>query len=80
MKRLLHGEQECVFHGPPPRAGDVLVGTQRVDRVYVNPGARVGTMTFTELVTEFRDPPGQLRAETRNTLIETSKATTQAAT
>ncbi|MDT5018460.1 MAG: hypothetical protein QOD39_4620 [Mycobacterium sp.] len=29
-KRLLHGEQEYVFHGPPPRDGDDLIATERI--------------------------------------------------
>jgi hypothetical protein len=77
FQRVLHGEQEFVFHGPPPHAGDVLVGTQRIDKVYEKPGKRGGSMIFTEMVTEFRDPDGRLVAETRNTTIETSKATTE---
>src|ERR1700749_59431 len=41
-KRLLHGEQEFIFHGPPPRAGQVLkVSDKLVDR-YSKPGKRGG--------------------------------------
>src|ERR1700677_1561230 len=29
-RRLLHGEQEFIFHGPPPRAGQVLKGRDQV--------------------------------------------------
>jgi hypothetical protein len=75
--RILHGEQEFTFHGPPPHAGDVLIGTEHVDKVYEKPGKRGGTMIFTEVVTVFRDPDGRCVAETRNTTIETSKATTE---
>ena len=77
FQRILHGGQEFTFHGPPPRAGDVLVGTARIDKVYEKPGKRGGSMIFTELVTEFRDPAGRLVAETRSTTIETSKPTGQ---
>jgi len=73
-ERVLHGEQEFVFHGEPPRAGTVLTGQSRIDKVYEKEGRRGGTMTFTETVTEFRDPQGTLVAETRSTVIETSKA------
>jgi len=76
-ERILHGEQEFVFHGPPPRAGDVLTGQARIDRIYEKAGKRGGTMTFTEQVTEFRDAGGALVAELRSTMIETSKATTE---
>ncbi|MCU4182980.1 MaoC family dehydratase N-terminal domain-containing protein [Acidiferrimicrobium sp. IK] len=72
--RILHGEQEFVFHGTPPRAGDVLTGVARIDRVYEKAGKRGGTMTFTESVTEFRNPAGELVAESRGTMIETSQA------
>jgi N-terminal half of MaoC dehydratase len=77
VQRLLHGEQEFVFHGEPPRAGDVLTGRSRIDRVYTKQGKRGGSMTFAETVTEFRDPSGRLVAETRSTTIETSQATTE---
>lgn len=76
-ERILHGEQEFVFHGPPPRAGDVLTGVSRIDRVYEKTGKRGGTMTFLEEVVEFRDQGGRLVAEARSTAIETSKATTE---
>ena len=72
--RILHGEQEFVFHGPPPRAGDVLTGVARIDRVYEKAGKRGGTMQFVETVTEFRDPDGELKVESRGTMIETSQA------
>ncbi|MGH9000429.1 MAG: FAS1-like dehydratase domain-containing protein [Acidimicrobiia bacterium] len=76
-QRILHGEQEFVFHGEPPRAGTVLTGEARIDRVYEKAGKRGGTMIFTDLVTEYRDSEGRLVAESRGTLIETSKATTE---
>jgi hypothetical protein len=73
-ERILHGEQEFIFHGEPPRAGTVLTGVARIDRVYEKEGKRGGTMAFTEAVTEFRDVGGRLVAESRSTLIETSRA------
>jgi hypothetical protein len=72
--RVLHGEQEFVFHGAPPKAGDVLTGVSRIDRVYEKAGKRGGTMSFAETVTEFRNAAGALVAESRGTLIETSQA------
>jgi hypothetical protein len=76
LERILHGEQEFVFHGEPPRAGTELIGTSRIDKVYEKEGKRGGTMRFTEVVTEFRDASGVLVAESRSTTIETSKAAT----
>jgi hypothetical protein len=72
-ERVLHGEQEYVFHGEPPSAGTVLTGVSRIDRVYEKEGKRGGTMVFTDSVTEFRDAGGRLVAEARSTIIETSR-------
>jgi hypothetical protein len=74
LRRLLHGGQEYVFHGPPPRAGTELTFQTRVDKIYEKEGRRGGTMTFIETVTEFRDPQGTLVAEARSTAIETGQA------
>jgi MaoC dehydratase-like protein len=77
FRRLLHGEQEFVFHGPPPKAGDHLVGEVRIGSRYSKRGRRGGMMHFTETVTEYRDADTkELVAEVRATLIETSKAAT----
>ena len=71
-RRLLHGEQEFVFHGPPPRAGQTLkVSDQIVDR-YEKPGKKGGLMRFAVVVTEYRSEDGTLVAEARKTLIETA--------
>jgi hypothetical protein len=72
-KRLLHGEQEYIFHGPPPRAGDVMQATSFIADRYEKAGKRGGTMRFAVVVTEFRDGNGALRAEQRTTLVETAK-------
>lgn len=77
LRRLLHGGQEYVFHGPPPRAGTDLTFQTRVDTIYEKEGKRGGTMTFIETVTEFRDPAGRLVGEARSTAIETGQAPTK---
>jgi hypothetical protein len=69
-RRVLHGEQEFVFHGPPPRAGTVLEATERLADSYEKSGARGGTMRFAVVVTEFRDATGALVAEAICTVIE----------
>ncbi len=51
---ILHGEQEFLFHGPPPVAGTELIGLQSIDRTQEKTGARGGAMTFTEVVSRFR--------------------------
>ncbi len=78
LRRVLHGGEEYVFHGPPPRAGTELTFQNRVDKIYEKEGKRGGTMTFAELVTEFRDPAGNLVAECRTTVIETGQAPREA--
>src|SRR5262245_13757026 len=62
MRRVLSAEQEYVFHGPLPRAGDVLFTSPRFDRVEVKQGRR-GPMIFVHFAIEFRDDGGTLRAE-----------------
>ena len=73
LRRLLHGGEEYVFHGPPPRAGEELTFQTRVDKIYEKEGKRGGTMTFVETVAEFRDADGRLRVECRSTAIETGR-------
>lgn len=73
-QRILHGEQEFVFPGPPPAAGTELTAEARIDRVFEKEGKRGGTMTFVEVVTEYRDGSGAVVAEARSTIIETSQA------
>jgi hypothetical protein len=68
--RLLHGQQEFIFHGPVPRVGTALQARERVEKRYEKQGKRGGTMRFAVLVTEFRDDAGNLIAEGRSTLIE----------
>jgi hypothetical protein len=77
LRRLLHGGQEYIFHGPPPHAGEELSVQTRVDEIYEKEGKRGGTMTFVVTVTEFRDASGTLRAEARSTAIETGKPPTK---
>ena len=72
-ERVLHGEQEFVFFGPPPRARTELTGQARIERVYTKQGRRGGTMTFYDVVTEFRSADGTLVAQATATSLETSK-------
>ena len=74
FERVLHGEQEFVFPGPPPPPGTVLNAEARIDKVYEKEGKRGGTMTFVEVVYEYRDESGAVVAESRSTIIETSQA------
>lgn len=69
--RGMHAEQEYVFFGPPPRAGDRLVATSRIDRVWEKPSRGGGRLTFVDLVTDFHDETGRLVARARMTAVET---------
>ena len=79
LRRVLHGGQEYVFHGPPPHAGQELSVQTRVDDVYEKEGKRGGTMTFVVTVTEFRDETGKVVAEARSTAIQTGRPATEKA-
>lgn len=73
LRRLLHGEQEYIFHGPLPRAGDTLSAQGRVSDRYEKDGQRGGKMRFAVIVVEFRDGDGTLVAEQRTTVVETAE-------
>jgi hypothetical protein len=73
QKRGVHAEQEYVFHGPPPRAGDQLTARSRIDEIWEKEGRRGGTLVFVTMVTEFRDGGGELVAEAKMTAVETAK-------
>jgi hypothetical protein len=65
----VHAEQEYVFHGPPPRAGERLHASSRIAEIWEKEG-RAGTLTFVKMITEFRDSDGSLRAEAILTGVE----------
>jgi hypothetical protein len=73
-RRGLHAGQAFTFHGAPLRAGEQLTAQQRIDRIEHKTGRRGGELTFFDVVTEFRDSTATLRAETRSTLVQTSRA------
>ena len=71
--RLLHGEQEYLFEGPPPRAGAKLHARTVVEEIYDKDGRRGGTMTFVVTRTDFTDDGGIIVAQARSTAIETGR-------
>ena len=73
MRRILHGEEEYVFHGPPPRAGQTLTVETRLDGQWEKQGKRGGTMRFARIVNEYRDEAGALVAEQRSVVVETAR-------
>jgi acyl dehydratase len=70
----LHGEEEFIFHGEPPRAGDRLVAQGSLERVHTRAGARGGDMTLLTVLTRYRDESGTLVAEQRSTSITAGSA------
>ncbi|MDP6932486.1 MAG: MaoC family dehydratase N-terminal domain-containing protein [Myxococcota bacterium] len=69
-ERGMHAEQEFVFHGPPPRAGDRLSAQARITEIYDKQSRSGVTLTFVKMVTEFRNPDGELVAEAILTGVE----------
>lgn len=67
----LHAEESYLFHGEPPRAGDVLTARSALESVVEKRGRRGGALTFLTLLTEFRDPGGRLVAEARSVTVTT---------
>ena len=74
--RMLHVEQEYVFHGPPPAVGTTLTGDTRISAMWGKQGRRSGAMTFVSVTTEFRDAAGQLVAESIWTEAQIARAAT----
>jgi len=69
-ERGMHAEQEYVFHGPPPRAGDKLLAQARITEIYDKQSRSGTSLTFVKMVTEFRDEQGKLVAESILTGVE----------
>ncbi|MET7422952.1 MaoC family dehydratase N-terminal domain-containing protein [Dactylosporangium sp. NPDC005555] len=69
QRKGLHAEQEFVFHGPPPRAGDRLTGVSRIESITRKEG-RSGGLAFAVMVTEFHDGTGRHVATVRLTGVE----------
>ena len=73
QQRGMHAEQEYVFHGEPPHAGTRLTCTSRIDAIYEKTSRSGSTLTFVEMVTDFRDDDGTLVAEAKMTAVETGE-------
>lgn len=55
----LHAEQRYDFHRPVC-AGDILSAESRIGRTWTKQGRRGGLLTFTQVITEYRDQHGEL--------------------
>lgn len=70
-------EEEFIFHGPLPRAGDKLTVHKTIERIYDKQSARSGRLTFVQFLSEFRDSAGQPIAEMRSSWVKTEKPSEQ---
>jgi hypothetical protein len=75
MRRILHAEQEFTYPQGPPPVGAHLTAQSRQESLETKPGRRGGELTFITLLTEYRDESGEVVAEVRQKLVETSKPT-----
>lgn len=69
-ERGMHAEQEYVFHGPPPCAGERLYGQSTITEITEKVSKSGQILTFVKMSTEFRDRGGRLRAEAILTGVE----------
>ena len=60
---LLSLEQEYVFHGPPPHAGETLTTAERLSDIRVKRTRDDRAMVVIRFTVSFRDEAGGLRAE-----------------
>lgn len=56
----LDAEQEYIYYGPPPRAGDELTGRVKVDRIWEKSGRRGGSLRFYRTRYDYFDRAGTL--------------------
>ncbi len=74
----LHAEQHFEYHRPL-RAGDVLTGTTKPGNTWEKQGRRGGKLIFSESVTEYRDPNGELVITARGVGVRTETVVQQEA-
>jgi len=65
----LHAEQEFVFDGPLPRAGEVLLAQSVVESIEQKPSRRFGQLDYITIVTEFRNAEGRIVGQARTTSV-----------
>ena len=73
LTRVLHGEQRFLYH-KPMSPGMRLRVTTRPGKSWEKEGKRGGTMRFSETITEYRDPDGELVTTAISVGIVTGKA------
>ena len=68
----LHAEEEFIFHGCPPRAGDCLTARTSLENVVEKHGRNGGDLTFLTMLTEYRNSAGDVVVEQRSVTVTTS--------
>jgi hypothetical protein len=71
--RILHGEEEFIFHAPLPKAGDRLRAATRIGERWEKEGRRGGVMKFARMVTEFWNDEDVLVATQNSVIVETAR-------
>jgi hypothetical protein len=77
LGRVLHGEEEFEFFGPPPKVGQILTASTRLAEQWNKEGKRGGRMRFAKIVTEYLDESGELVAAQRTTVLETAASSSK---
>jgi hypothetical protein len=69
-ERGMHAEQEYIFHGPPPRAGQRLHAVSTIRDISEKTSRSGHRLIFVKMATEYRDDTGKLVAEAILTGVE----------
>lgn len=69
---VLHAEQRFDYHRHA-HAGEALTATSLPGRSWIKAGRRGGNLTFSEVVTEFRDAAGELVITSTTVRVETGR-------
>ena len=72
----LHAEQHFTYHRQL-RPGDVLTPTTRPGETWEKQGKRAGKLVFSETITEYRDPGGELVVTARGVGVRTERVIEQ---
>lgn len=74
---MLHAEQSFEYRRPV-RPGEVLHVSTRLGETWTKEGKRGGRLTFSEQITEYRDPAGAVVVIARSVGVRTERAATEA--
>lgn len=72
----LHAEQHYEYH-QPLKAGEMLTATVKPGNTWEKQGRRSGKLVFTETITEYRNPKGELVVTARGVGVRTERPVDQ---